>query len=91
MRTAQLADAVAARADLEPAAARRALDAALEVICEQLGAGGEVALTGFGRFHVGVRGGRRAADPRTGRPIDVPTVVVPRFTAGTRLKAAVRA
>ena len=90
MRTAELADAVAARAGLEPREARRALDAALEVICEQLAAGDEVALTGFGRFHAAVRAGRRGADPRTGREIRVPAVVVPRFTAGSRLKAAVR-
>ncbi len=90
MRTADLADAVAARADLEPREARRALDAALAVICERLAAGDEVTLTGFGRFHAGVRGGRRGADPRTGRAIQVPAVVVPRFTAGSRLKAAVR-
>ncbi len=90
MRTAELADAVAARAGLEPREARRALDAALDVICEQLAAGEEVALTGFGRFHAAVRAGRRGADPRTGREIQVPAVVVPRFTAGSRLKAAVR-
>jgi DNA-binding protein HU-beta len=90
MRTAELADAVAARAGLEPREARRALDAALDVICEQLAAGDEVALTGFGRFHAAVRAGRRGADPRTGREIQVPAVVVPRFTAGSRLKAAVR-
>lgn len=90
MRTAELADAVAARAGLEPREARRALDAALELICERLAAGDEVALTGFGRFHAGVRGARRGADPRTGREIQVPAVTVPRFTAGARLKAAVR-
>jgi DNA-binding protein HU-beta len=91
MRTAELADAVAARAGLEPREARRALDAALDVICERLAAGDEVVLTGFGRFHAAVRGARRGADPRTGREIQVPAVTVPRFTAGTRLKAAVRA
>ena len=90
MRTAELADAVAARANLEPREARRALDAALELICERLAAGEEVALTGFGRFHAAERAGRRGADPRTGREIHVPAVVVPRFTAGSRLKAAVR-
>ena len=35
-------------------------------------AGGEVAITGFGKFSVSDRGARHGRHPQTGEPIDVP-------------------
>jgi DNA-binding protein HU-beta len=87
---AELTDRVAERSRLPRREAGRALDAALGLIEEALAVGGEVNLSGFGKFHVGVRGARAGADPRTGEPIWVEATRVPRFTAGASLKKAVR-
>lgn len=90
MTKAQLTELVADRSRLSRRDAERALDAALDLIAETLAAGGEVSLSGFGRFHVGTRGARAGAHPRTGEPIWVQEARVPRFTPGSGLKRAVR-
>jgi DNA-binding protein HU-beta len=49
-----------------------------------------VALSGFGKFHVGERGARAGVNPRTGERIQIAASRVPRFTAGSSLKNAVK-
>jgi DNA-binding protein HU-beta len=87
---ADLIDRVAAGGRLSRRDAARAVETTLAVIEETLGRGGEVALSGFGRFHVSSRGARPGVNPRTGEAIWVEATRVPRFTAGTALKNAVR-
>ena len=70
--------------------ASEALEAVVESIAETLASGGEVSITGFGKFHVSERGARRGVNPRTGDPITIPGGPVPRFTAGSALKARVK-
>lgn len=90
MNRQNLIDRVAQATDLPRPQAARAVDAALEVIEEALREGDSVQLTGFGKFHVAQYTGRAGVNPRTGERILVPTTAVPRFTAGVRLKQAVR-
>jgi len=90
MNRQQLIDRVAVDAGLPRADAARAIDAALAIIAASLREGEPVGLTGFGKFHVGRYTGRAGVNPRTGARIEVPSVAVPRFTAGTRLRQAVR-
>jgi len=90
MNRHELIDRVAQAAELPRAAAARAVDATLETIEQSLREGEPVALTGFGRFHVGRYTGRRGINPRTGEPIEVASTRVARFTPGLRLKRAVR-
>jgi DNA-binding protein HU-beta len=87
---AELIELVADRSRLSPREAGRALEATLALIEEALAAGGAVSLSGFGKFHVGSRGARAGVHPRTGEPIWVAATRVPRFTAGSSLKQAVR-
>lgn len=90
MRKGQVIERVAADAGVSRPEAARVIDGLLRLIEAQLHAGGEVAFSGFGRFHVARRGGRRAVNPRTGEPIEVPDTVTARFTPGAALKRAVR-
>jgi DNA-binding protein HU-beta len=90
MNRQELIDRVALAAELPRPAAARAIDAALAAIEASLREGEPVTLTGFGRFHVAQYTGRAGVNPRTGERIDVATTAVPRFTAGARLKKAVR-
>jgi DNA-binding protein HU-beta len=71
-------------------AASDAVDAVLDAITETLGGGGEVSFTGFGKFHVAERGPRQGVNPRTGERITIPGGKVPRFSAGSALKAKVK-
>jgi DNA-binding protein HU-beta len=83
----ELVERVADRAGLGRGDAAGAVEAALEAIERELAAGGEVAITGFGKFSVAERGPRQARNPQTGAPIELPAGRAP--SAGAKLKQAV--
>jgi DNA-binding protein HU-beta len=87
---AELVDQVADRADLTKQEASRAVDAVLSTVEEVLRRGSEVTVAGFGKFHVSERGARLGVNPRTGERIQIAATRVPRFTAGSGLKSAVK-
>jgi DNA-binding protein HU-beta len=87
---AELIDQVAVRADLSKQDAGRAIDAVLATVEDALSRGSEVALSGFGKFHVSQRGARQGVNPRTGERIQIAASRVPRFTPGSGLKSAVK-
>jgi len=89
MNKRELVQQVAGRAGLSSGQAGGAVEAALAAIESELAAGGEVAITGFGRFSVAERAARQARNPRTGEPIEVPSGRAPRFSPGSQLKRAV--
>lgn len=67
-----------------------AVDAVIETIQASLTKGEEVTFAGFGKFHVAHRSARQGVHPRTGQPIQIAASKVPRFTAGSGLKKAVK-
>jgi DNA-binding protein HU-beta len=85
----EFVDQVAQDASLSKKEAEQAVDTVLKAIESTLRGGGEVAFTGFGKFHVAERGARQGKHPRTGQPIQIPASKVPRFSAGAKLKQAV--
>jgi DNA-binding protein HU-beta len=87
---AELVDQVADRADLTKQEASRAVDAVLSTVEDTLRRGSEVSVAGFGKFHVSQRGARMGVNPRTGERIQIAATRVPRFTAGSGLKSAVK-
>ena len=90
MTKAELVDQVADRADLTKQEASRAVDAVLSTVEDTLRRGSEVSVAGFGKFHVSQRGARMGVNPRTGERIQIAATRVPRFTAGSGLKSAVK-
>ncbi|MEA2305631.1 MAG: DNA-binding protein HU-beta [Solirubrobacteraceae bacterium] len=90
MTKSEFVEHVASRTGLARKEAGDAVDAALRVIEEALAEGGEVTLTGFGKFHVAERGARQGVNPRTGEAIEIGATRIPRFTSGSTLKKAVR-
>ncbi len=60
------------------------------LITSEITAGRSVTLTGFGTFFVAPRKARRGINPNTKESLDIPGMLVPRFRAGSALKAAVR-
>ena len=90
MTKSEFVDHVAAKGDLDKKDAAAAVDAVLGVIEETLARGGEVSFSGFGKFHVAERGAREGVHPRTGRADPDRASKVPRFTAGSGLKKAVK-
>ncbi len=90
MTKSQLVDSVQSRTGLTRQQAADAVEAVLETVQEVLGRGGDVALTGFGRFSVSARGARTGRHPRTGEPMQIAATRVPSFAPAAGLKQAVR-
>ncbi len=90
MTKSELVDQVADRTGLTKSDTARAVDAVLETVEDALRRGSDVTLSGFGKFHVGERGARQGVNPRTGERIQIAASRVPRFTAGSGLKSAVK-
>jgi DNA-binding protein HU-beta len=90
MSKSEFVDQVAQEAGLSKKDAAAAVDAVLGTIENTLKSGGEVTFTGFGKFHVASRGAREGRNPRTGESMQIAASKVPRFTAGSGLKKAVK-
>jgi DNA-binding protein HU-beta len=86
----EFVDKVAAESGLSKKDAGAAVDAVISTIESELKSGGEVSFTGFGKFHVAQRGAREGRNPRTGETMTIAASRVPRFTAGSGLKKAVK-
>ena len=69
--------------------AEKALKAFVDVVTDELKAGGKVQLVGFGSFEVADRAARNGVNPLTGKPMNVPACKAPKFKAGKALKEAV--
>jgi DNA-binding protein HU-beta len=91
MTKAEFVDQVAEEAGLQKGEASKAVDAMLKVIEETLARGGDVNFTGFGKFTVADRGSRQGVNPQTGERMEIAASRVPRFSAGSALKKAVKA
>jgi DNA-binding protein HU-beta len=87
---AEFVDKVAAKSGLSKKDAGSAVDAVISSIEDSLKSGDEVSFTGFGKFHVADRGAREGRNPRTGETMTIAASRVPRFTAGSGLKKAVK-
>jgi DNA-binding protein HU-beta len=90
MNKTELTEKIAERAGVSGAEAGRALDATLQSIETALAAGEEVSITGFGKFSVADRAARQGVNPATGEPMAIAASRAPRFTAGAKLKQAVK-
>ncbi|HEX2085636.1 MAG TPA: HU family DNA-binding protein [Solirubrobacteraceae bacterium] len=90
MTKSEFVDQVASRSGLARKDAAAAVDAALDTIQETLQRGSDVTFSGFGKFHVAERGAREGTNPATGERIQIAASRVPRFTAGSGLKKAVK-
>ena len=89
MNKAELIAKIADDAGISKVQAEKALGAFTGAVKDSLKSGNKIALVGFGTFDVSARAARVARNPRTGEPINVPAMNVPRFKAGKGLKDSV--
>jgi DNA-binding protein HU-beta len=82
---------VAQKSGLSNRDAAKAVDAFLDSITDALKAGDPVTFTGFGKFSTAHRAAREGVNPRNpGEKVHIPAATVPKFSAGSSLKSAVR-
>ena len=95
MNKQELVDAVAQKAKLTPAQARKAVDAifspdpAKGLIASTLSSGGKVSIARFGAFEVRQRKARTGRNPKTGEMIQIQARKHPGFHPGKTLKEKV--
>ena len=91
MTKQEFVDRVAQKANLSRRDAADAVDAVLDSITDVLKGGGEVNFTGFGKFSTQHRAERMGVNPRNPtEKVTIPASIVPKFSAGSQLKTAVR-
>ena len=83
-------DAVADRAGMSKRDAGAAVEAVLDTITATLTKGDSVTFTGFGKFSTSNRAARMGVNPRTGAKVHIAATTVPKFSAGSALKSAVK-
>ena len=82
---------VATKSGLSQREAAKAVDAFLDSVTEALKSGDAVTFTGFGKFSTSRRAAREGVNPRNpGQKVQIPEANVPKFTAGSSLKTAVK-
>ena len=91
MTKQEFVDRVASRANMSRREAGDAVDAVLDSITDVLQGGGEINFTGFGKFSTQHRKERQGVNPRNpSQKVTIPAATVPKFSAGSSLKQAVK-
>ena len=86
----EFVDQVASKSGLSKRDASKAVDAFLESVTETLKSGDSVSFTGFGKFSAQQRNARQGVNPRTGEKVQIAAATVPKFSAGSQLKSALK-
>lgn len=90
MNKAELIDAMASKAGLTKADAKKALDAFTEVTGDALKKGDKLTLIGFGTFSVSKREARTGRNPRTGETLKIKAKNIAKFKPGADLAKKVQ-
>jgi DNA-binding protein HU-beta len=90
MNKVELGNAIAEKFSIPKAQGVSIVEAAAEMITEELKKGGEVTIAGFGQFTSKERKGRIGVNPRTKEKITIPPIRVPKFKSGKNLKEALK-
>jgi len=89
MNKTEFINAVSEKADLSKVDARKAVDAFVETVTNELKAGGKVAILGFGSFSVTEKAARKGVNPKTKAAINIPAKKAVKFKAGSELNGIV--
>ena len=91
MTKQEFVDRVADKSGLSRRDAGKAVDAVLDAITDSLKRREDVSFTGFGKFTTQARAAREGVNPRNpSQKVHIPAATVPKFSAGSQLKAAVK-
>lgn len=86
MNKQEFADAIAEKTGVSGAQGKDVVDAAFSVIADELAAGREVAIAGFGKFSTSDRPAREGRNPSNGETIQIKASTAAKFTAAAGLK-----
>ena len=82
MNKSELISAIAGKSGLSKVDSKKALDATLEAISDEVKSGGKVVLVGFGTFSLTERRARKGINPQTKKAIQIPAKKSAKFKPG---------
>jgi DNA-binding protein HU-beta len=82
--------AVAKNANITKVDAKKSVDAFIKTVEGAIKKGEKVAILGFGSFSVVKKSARKGVNPKTQKPIDIPTRNVVKFKPGAGLAKVVK-
>jgi len=91
MTKTQLVAAIAESANMDKAAANRALEALTDIVTKEVASGGAVTLPGLGKFACRARPERTVRNPSTGEQMSKPADRVAKVTIAKQLKDVINA
>ncbi|PIS13312.1 MAG: DNA-binding protein HU [Candidatus Tagabacteria bacterium CG09_land_8_20_14_0_10_41_14] len=90
MNKASIVEDLAGKTGISKAEAERIVEGIFSGIIDEVKAGREVSVAGFGIFQPKDRAAREARNPRTGETVQVPAMRVPKFKPAKAFKDAVK-
>ena len=90
MNKTEFISAVSEKSGLSKTDAKKAVEAFVETVSQELKAGGKVALLGFGSFSVAEKAARKGVNPKTTQPIEIAARKSVKFKAGAELADQVK-
>jgi len=90
MTTKELVEDLSKRTDMPATKIIKVLKEFENVVCDSLGRGKKVMVSGFGTFDLSKRKAREGVSPQTGARIKIAAMTLPHFRPGERLKKAVK-
>lgn len=85
MNKTDFINAVSEKSGLSKTDAKKAVEAFVETVSNELKEGGKVALLGFGAFSVSEKAARKGVNPKTKEPIEIAARKTVKFKAGAEL------
>ncbi len=68
--------------------AEKTIDMFTSSVIDAMGQGNEISLVGFGQFYTTKVEARTGRNPKNGQPVEIPTKILAKFSAGQKLKNA---
>lgn len=90
MNKTEFISAVSEKSGLSKTDAKKAVEAFVETVSQELKTGGKVALLGFGSFSVAEKAARKGINPKTKQPIEIAARKSVKFKAGAELTDQVK-
>ncbi|MDR1981930.1 MAG: HU family DNA-binding protein [Tannerellaceae bacterium] len=90
MNKTEFISAVAEKANLSKVDAKKAVEAFIDTVSNELKNGGKVALLGFGSFSISEKAARKGVNPKTKAPINIPARKAVKFKAGAELSDLIK-
>lgn len=90
MNKTEFINSVSEKSGLSKTDSKKAVEAFVETVSNELKAGGKVALLGFGAFSVSEKAARKGVNPKTKATIEIPARKAVKFKPGAELNDMIK-